>query len=280
MNICLLSFDVEDWFQVENLREAIPRTSWNRQELRVIENTHRLLEILERNNTKATFFVLGWIADKVPKLIKEIHRAGHEIASHGYEHELIYKQTPKAFQEDIHRSKRLLEDLTGEVVLGYRAPSFSITETAIEVLVEEGFVYDSSLFPSALHDRYGKMPLSPEQSSRGIINLRPYFFEILIPTLQFFGLRIPWGGGGYFRVLPYRVFRWGVRKILSKQGNYLFYLHPWEIDPEQPRIQNIRLMYRFRHYVNLQTTEAKLKRLLTDFRFFPIHHGLKELGYL
>ncbi|HDG98565.1 MAG TPA: DUF3473 domain-containing protein [Desulfobacterales bacterium] len=280
MNICLLSFDVEDWFQVENLREAIPRTSWNRQELRVIENTHRLLEILERNNTKATFFVLGWIADKVPKLIKEIHRAGHEIASHGYEHELIYKQTPKAFQEDIHRSKRLLEDLTGEVVLGYRAPSFSITETAIEVLVEEGFVYDSSLFPSALHDRYGKMPLSSEQGSRGIINLRPYFFEILIPTLQFFGLRVPWAGGGYFRVLPYRVFRWGVRKILSNQGNYLFYLHPWEIDPEQPRIQNIRLMYRFRHYVNLQTTEAKLKRLLTDFRFFPIQRGLKELGYL
>jgi len=280
MNVCLLSFDVEDWFQVENLREAIPRTSWNRYELRVVENTQRLLEILERHNTKATFFVLGWIADKVPKLIKEIHRAGHEIASHGYEHELIYKQPPKVFRADVHRSKSLLEDLTGEAVLGYRAPSFSITETAIDVLIEEGFVYDSSLFPFTLHDRYGKMPLSPEKNSQGIITLRPHFFEILIPTLQFFGMRVPWGGGGYFRVLPYKVFLWGVRKILSNQGNYLFYLHPWEIDPGQPRIQSIRPMYRFRHYVNLGSTEAKLKRLLTDFHFFPIQRGMKELGYL
>jgi len=280
MNIGLLSFDIEDWFQVENLRETIPRTSWDRYELRVVENTQRLLQILEHYNTKATFFVLGWIADKVPELVKKIHRAGHEIASHGYGHELIYKQSLKAFQEDIHRSKSLLEDLTGEAVLGYRAPSFSITEAAIDVLIEEGFVYDSSLFPSAFHDRYGKIPFSPKKSSRGIIKLRPCFFEILIPTLQLFGLRVPWGGGGYFRLLPYKVFYWGVRKILSKRGSYLFYLHPWEIDPGQPRIQNIGWIYKLRHYINLQTTEIKLSRLLNDFRFLPIQRGLKELGYL
>jgi polysaccharide deacetylase family protein (PEP-CTERM system associated) len=275
----MLSFDIEDWFQVENLREAIPRTSWDHYELRVIQNTHRLLELLELHNTKATFFILGWVANKAPKLIKEIYRAGHEIASHGYGHELIYKQTLKAFQDDIDRSKSLLEDLTGEAVLGYRAPSFSITERAIEVLVQEGFVYDSSFFPSAFHDRYGRISSLPNSSSKGIVEVRPSFFEILIPTLQVMGVRLPWGGGGYFRALPYKIFCKGIKKILSKQGTYLFYLHPWEIDPEQPRIRTIKRIYKLRHYVNLGVTTNKLNALLRDFQFIPIKEGLKKLGY-
>ena len=280
MNICLLSFDIEDWFQVENLRDVISRTAWDRYELRVVENTQRLLEILERHDTKATFFVLGWIADRVPQLVKEIHRAGHEIASHGYEHELIYKQSPKVFREDIHRSKSLLEDLTGEAVLGYRAPSFSITEHAIDILMEEGFRYDSSLFPSAYHDRYGKILSISQNEAKSVVPLRAGFYEVMISTLSFWGWQVPWGGGGYFRVLPYNIFRWGVDKILRKQGCYLFYLHPWEIDPKQPRIRGIKWNYRLRHYIGLNTAKAKLERLLSDFHFLPIRDGLAKLGCL
>ncbi|RLG35513.1 MAG: polysaccharide deacetylase family protein [Candidatus Alkanophagales archaeon] len=280
MNICLLSFDIEDWFQVENLRDVISRTAWDRYELRVVENTQRLLEILERHDTKATFFVLGWIADRVPQLVKEIHRAGHEIASHGYEHELIYKQPPEVFREDIHRSKSLLEDLTGEAVLGYRAPSFSITEYAIDILMEEGFRYDSSLFPSVYHDRYGKILSISQNEAKSVVRLRAGFYEVLISTLSFWGWQAPWGGGGYFRVLPYNIFRWGVDKILRKQGCYLFYLHPWEIDPQQPRIRGIKWNYRLRHYVGLNTAKVKLERLLSDFHFLPIRDGLAKLGCL
>jgi polysaccharide deacetylase family protein (PEP-CTERM system associated) len=276
----MLSFDVEDWFQVENLKEAIPRASWSSCKLRVVENTHRLLDLLELHDTKATFFILGWVAETVPNLVKEIHRAGHEIASHGYGHELIYNQTLEAFQEDVRRSKELLEDLVGEAVLGYRAPSFSITEQAIDILVEGGFRYDSSLFPSAFHDRYGEIPFVSQNEAGGVVQLRPGFHEVLISTVSFFGQRVPWGGGGYFRVLPYTVFRWGVKKILHRQGCYLFYLHPWEIDPQQPRVRGIKWTYMLRHYAGLNAAKTKLERLLSDFRFLPIRHGLAELGYL
>lgn len=280
MSVCMLSFDVEDWFQVENLREVFPRESWNYQRLRVVENTHRLLDVLERYGAKATFFVLGWIAEKVPGLVKDIYSAGHEIASHGFAHELIYNQTLEEFREDIHHSKRVLEDLVGTAVLGYRAPSFSITDEAIDVLVAEGFKYDSSLFPSFYHDRYGKLATLKAERHTSVIEVQTGFCEVLIPTLSLFGKKLPWGGGGYFRVIPYSIFRVGVKRLLAEVGSYLFYLHPWEIDPYQPRIKDVRLSFRFRHYAGLKGTLSKLERLIRDFRFISIKEGLEKLGYL
>jgi len=280
MNTCMLSFDVEDWFQVENLREVVPRESWNYQRLRVVENTHRLLDILNRHGVKATFFVLGWIAEKVPGLVKDIHSAGHEIASHGFAHELIYRQTLKQFKEDVHRSKEILEDLTGTPVIGYRAPSFSITDEAIDVLLAEGFKYDSSFFPSVFHDRYGKLFTVKVERYTGIAEPRPGFYEVLIPTLFLLGKKLPWGGGGYFRVIPYGIFRLGIKRLLAEVGSYLFYLHPWEIDPYQPRIKDIRISFRFRHYAGLKGTLFKLERLVRDFPFISIKEGLEKLGYL
>lgn len=277
-DLCMLSFDVEDWFHATNLKDMIGRDSWESKELRVKENTKKLLSILDKYNTKATFFILGWVAERVPNLVREIHLRGHEIACHGYEHELVYNLSVDGFREDIRRSKNILRDITGEKILGYRAPCFSITEWAIDVLKEEKFKYDSSFFPSMAHDRYGKLISANKTNS--VQEVRSGFFEVLIPTLDFMGIRLPWGGGAYFRLIPYIFYKRGVRIISEDGGVFVFYLHSWEIDPLQPHVHGIKLQYKIRHYGGLRKTENKLKQLLKDFRFGTIKSGLGKLGLL
>jgi polysaccharide deacetylase family protein (PEP-CTERM system associated) len=267
--ICLLSFDVEDWFQVENLKGAIDKKDWEKKESRVEKNTQKLLQILDEYNTKATFFILGWIAERVPELVKDIASKGHEIASHGYEHELLYEIGEKKFREDIRKSKEILKDITGKNPIGYRAPNFSITDWAIKILKEEGFVYDSSLFPVDFHDRYGRFVDLQVDSGKGIFEISENFYEITIPILKLGNRKIPWGGGGYFRILPYPIYKKGIKKILADSSSFFFYLHPWELDPAQPRIGKIKWHHKLRHYTGLASTEKKLRKLLTDFKFVP-----------
>jgi polysaccharide deacetylase family protein (PEP-CTERM system associated) len=259
-----ISFDVEDWFQVENLKEAISIDDWDQCDLRVVQNTRRILQLLNHQGTKATFFVLGWIAERCPSLVREIADLGHEIASHGYGHELVYKQTPKAFHNDISRSKAILESITGGEVLGYRAPSFSITpETpwALDILKDLGFAYDSSVFPTSFHDRYGF-----NGSSRFPFRLENGLIEMPLSTVRVGKVNVPVAGGGYFRLYPYQFFRSCCRSLNREGHSFIFYLHPWELDPGQPKIK-IRPSYRFRHYVNLHKTENRLRFLLKDFTF-------------
>jgi polysaccharide deacetylase family protein (PEP-CTERM system associated) len=269
----LMSVDVEDWFQVENLRGAIPRDSWSGRELRVERSTRRILDLLDGSDTKATFFVLGWIAEAVPGLVREIHSRGHEIACHGYGHQLLNELTPREFQADVGRCKAFLEDLTGSAVIGYRAPSFSITDWAIDSLVELGFRYDSSFFPSAAHDRYGRLRES-DVLDAPVFRVREGFDQVRLSCLKVGGRNLPWAGGGYFRLIPYGLFRRGVQRILRADQTYCFYIHPWEFDPDQPRIDGIRASHRFRHYNNLGKTEARFSRLVSDFRFSPIRSAL------
>ncbi len=265
-----LSFDIEDWFQVENLKSAISGGQWDSCDLRVVNNTRKILELLRRHQTRATFFILGWVAERCHELVREIASEGHEVASHGYGHDLVYTQTPEEFRRDIRRSKEILEGLTGTTVQGYRAPSFSITpETpwAIDVLAEEGFTYDSSVFPTSFHDRYGF-----NGSSRFPFRFENGLVEVPLSTVRFGGKNIPAAGGGYFRLFPYLLFRHLAQRINNEGRALVFYLHPWELDPGQPRIP-IRHDYRFRHYVNLRKTELRLDQLLGDFRF----GSMKEL---
>jgi polysaccharide deacetylase family protein (PEP-CTERM system associated) len=259
-----LSFDIEDWFQVENLKEAISRNDWESCDLRVVQNTRRILYLLDQYQTRATFFILGWVAEKCPTLVEEIAKAGHEIASHGYGHELIYKLTPEEFYKDILRSKEILESISGRPVCGYRAPSFSIvpeSKWALDILKDVGFLYDSSIFPTSFHNRYGFNGTSslPFCFDNGLV-------EMPLSTYRFFGANFPVGGGGYFRLLPY-FFSYLFLRGLNSQGKaIIFYLHPWELDSSQPRVK-IRFNYRLRHYINLEKTEFRLEKLLKDFKF-------------
>ena len=260
-----MSIDVEDWFQVENLRSVYPRSKWDEQELRVRVGTERALQILADGEARATFFVLGWIAERCPDLVRCIHAAGHEIASHGYNHDLVYDLGPDGFREDVTRSKQLLEDITGAEVVGYRAPNFSITRDSLwapEILAELGFLYDSSVYPMLYHDRYGldDYGLQPFDWPCGLR-------EVPMAVARYGKASLPVSGGGYFRLFPYRLTRAGLRRINQQNKRFTFYLHPWELDPDQPRENRVRASHRFRHYVNLSTTAKKLTRLVADFRF-------------
>lgn len=276
----LLSFDIEDWFQVENLKQAIKREGWDGQKLRVVRNTQKLLNILDNYGIKATFFVLGWVAEKVPQLILEIHKLGHEIASHGYAHELIYNLTQKEFRKDIIKSKKILEDIIEDNIIGYRAPSFSITSWAIDILKEEKYTYDSSIFPTIFHDRYSKSAYKYLKNRSGIIELSKGFFEVSLASLNIFKQRIPWAGAGYFRIIPYFLYKRGVKKIIKDRGYFLFYFHAWEIDPLQPKIQNIKFNHKIRHYAGLNKSEDKLKKYLEDFSFTSISEYLRAQKYI
>ena len=262
-----MSIDVEDYFHVSVFDGIVPRAQWARMESRVCTNTDRLLAIFAEYGVRSTFFILGWVAERHPELVRRIADAGHEIASHGYAHRLIYDQTPSAFRDDVRRAKRLLEDAGGRKVVGYRAPSYSITPRslwALDVLLEEGYQYDSSIFPIR-HDRYG-IPVS-ERKPYFIERSRGTLVEVPGSTTRVGPLNLPVAGGGYFRILPYWWTRWGIARVNEREGRpAIFYLHPWEIDPEQPRLQAGRLS-RFRHYRNLEDTEARLRQLLTDFKF-------------
>jgi len=272
-----MTVDVEDYFQVSAFDKVVHRSQWADLESRVVGNTERLLEIFQAHQVKATFFVLGWVGERFPSLVARIAGLGHEVASHGYAHKLIYDQTPDDFRDDVRRSKDLLETAAGCAVTGYRAPSFSITDRslwALDVLVEEGFTYDASIFPIR-HDRYGipDSPRHPHVLKRATGSL----VEAPGSTVRIGGLNVPVGGGGYFRILPYAWTRWGIRHLnRAEQRAAIFYLHPWEIDPGQPKFQASRLS-RFRHYRNLDQTESRLRRLLGEFRFGPLCDAVSGL---
>ena len=263
-----MSIDVEDWFQVENLRRVIGRDTWNGRQLRVERNMDRMLDLMAEKGVRSTCFVLGWIAERCPALIKRIAAEGHEIASHGYSHEMLDVLTPAQFRADVERSKNLLEELTGAQVVGYRAPAFSIKDWAVPVLQELGFLYDSSAFPTLAHDRYGR--LTGVDSARTIFELRRGFYEVCVSCLRVAARGVPWGGGGYFRLLPYPIFRSGIRQILRSGQPYVFYIHPWEIDSGQPRVAGLACTSQFRHYVRLDTCERRFAALLGDFRWATV----------
>jgi hypothetical protein len=401
----LLTFDIEDWFQVENLRQACPISSWDSYELRVERSTHRLLDLLDQargqikdrgqrsevrgqrnsqpnnalnsqpdnpsnpsnpakdrgqrsevrgqlnpsnsqpNNAlnsqpdnpsnpreplRATFFVLGWIAERLPHLVREIHSRGHEVASHGYGHKLCTESSAAELRADLLSSRKLLEDITGERIYGYRAPNFSVSDDILKLIEESGYLYDSSYNSFAANPRYGKVSLNGGPRHGIAYKISDSFYEIPISNLRLSGYRViellrstqvpnnpsnpsnteervqgadpnayrrearpnnpsnpsnpsnteervqgadpnayrvilPWGGGGYFRLIPTSIFNRGVASILKRDGAYVLYLHPWEVDPDQPRVENLPLTYKFRHYVNLSKTEDKLKRLIEEF---------------
>jgi polysaccharide deacetylase family protein (PEP-CTERM system associated) len=263
-----MSVDVEDWFHTENMKGALRREAWDTCELRVERNTMRLLEILHAKNAQATFFVLGWVAERCPQLVRSISAAGHEIASHGYGHELVYSLRPSEFRADILRSKGLLEDLTGKRVWGYRAPCFSITEWAVPILREAGFRYDSSMVPTVAHDRYGR--LDGVDLAKPIVLLRDGLYEVCVSCLRLGAWGIPWGGGGYFRFVPLALWLRGVHAILRSGRPYVFYIHPWEIDPGQPRVPGMTRTNDFRQRVNLHRCEERFAALVSAFQCVPV----------
>lgn len=276
-----LTVDVEDYFHVAALAPSIPRDSWTSRESRVVGNTHRLLSLFEQFNVRGTFFVLGWVAERYPDLVRDIAADGHEIACHGFSHRLVYEQSPDEFYEETLRSKSLLEDITGSRVLGYRAASYSIVREslwALDILADLGFVYDSSIFP-VHHDRYG-IPDAERAPHRMSTPNGKSIVEWPLATATILGFRLPVAGGGYFRLLPYWLSRWGLRSINRRECRpFIFYLHPWEIDPAQPRVSATRLS-RFRHYTNLGKCEERLRRLLGEFRFGTAREGLVQLSLL
>jgi polysaccharide deacetylase family protein (PEP-CTERM system associated) len=273
--------DVEDYFQVAALAPAIERASWSQRESRVERNTGVLLDLLAERGIHGTFFVLGWIAERHPLLVKRIAAAGHEIACHGFSHQLVYEQTPEDFREETARSKDMLEQLSGAPVMGYRAASFSITRRslwALDLLIDLGFKYDSSIFPIR-HDRYGIPGADPRPAALTAPSGRT-LVEFPMSAASYLGLKIPVSGGGYFRLLPYFLTRTGLRQINGRFGRpFAFYLHPWEIDPDQPRVR-VGWLSRFRHYTNLDRCEARLRRLLHEFRFGTMREALQAVGLL
>ena len=272
----MLSFDVEEHFQVEAFWSVVKGHEWDQLVSRVECNTRKIADLLSEHSTKATFFVLGWVAERHPDLVKDLAQQGHEIASHGYGHELVHKQTPAQFREDVRRSKQILEDLIGAPVMGYRAPGFSITsqtEWAISVLIEEGYRYDSSIYnrfrstQGSRVTRAGTYQLKTEAGS---------IWEVSPSTMNACGLQFPVAGGGYFRLFPYATSKMFL-KHLEKQGSQLvIYLHPWELDPQQPRMDG-PVLSRVRHYLNLGKTEQRLGRLLKDFSFAPINEVIRPI---
>ena len=262
----IISIDVEDWFQVENLREQIPPSTWRQQEYRVERNTEILLDILSQCRVKATFFVLGWIAKKSKNLIRLIHSEGHEIASHGYGHILNSQLYNNKILNDLKLSKNILEDILGIRIIGYRAPSFSIDDNILELIAKADYLYDSSLNTFSLHGRYGSLPLYDYDKPFDFIKTNyGTIMEIPVSNMKLNKYFVPWSGGGYFRIIPFPIFCRGVDLILKKTGVYSMYLHPWEIDDEQPRLRNLRLHYRLRHYINLKNTKSKLYSFLYRF---------------
>lgn len=271
-----LSFDVEEHFQVAAFWSPTRRRQWDNYESRVEGNVEKILSLLSCHGIRATFFVLGWVAQKHRSLVKVIASQGHEIASHGFGHEMITSQTPSLFREDIRNSKDILEDIISGQIHGYRAPSFTITpetQWALPILVEEGYVYDSSIFPIQ-HDRYGMPGANPWchllETSAGSL------WEVPPSTMKVGSIRVPVAGGGYFRLYPYGLLRSMLMRTASEGHPLVMYLHPWELDPDQPRMEG-SLVSKFRHYLNLGKTEARLRQLVTDFRFTSIRGAFKAV---
>ena len=292
----LLTIDVEDWFQVENFRQIINPSSWPSFESRVERNTYRLLELFSeihapsantiadpQNNDfncltpkaishkpgiHATFFILGWVAERMPRLVREIHSLGHEVASRGFNHELAVQCQLEVLKNDLIDSKKLLEDIIGGPVYGYRAPSFSINENILRLIEETGFMYDSSYNSFSANSRYGKVDLSGSENVGIAKKISSGFYELPISNIEWAGLVLPAGGGGYFRLYPLCLFALGVRMMLRKKNAYVFYLHPWEIDDEQPRVREASGLSRFRHYVNIDETLGKFSEFIKRFKYY------------
>jgi polysaccharide deacetylase family protein (PEP-CTERM system associated) len=260
-----MSVDVEDWFCVHNLSRLIPYADWDKCESRVERSTTRLLDLFGKHRVEATFFVLGWVADRFPDLVREIERRGHEVATHGYSHQLLTFMQPEEFRADLQRSLVALARTTTQEVRGFRAPSFSLTKKtlwAVDILRESGIQYDSSVFPVTFHPDYGiaDADLRPYRLAEGLTELPMGVAEVL-------GRRVPCSGGGYFRLYPYAVTRALMRRCNQQGRPVMFYLHPWEADPDQPRVAGLSWSKRFRHYNNLDRTEERLEWLLNDFAF-------------
>jgi len=290
----LLTFDVEDWFQVENLRPWIPFSSWDSYELRVERNTYLLLDLLDTINLKtnndnpknineskpkATFFVLGWIVKHLPNLVREMDKRGHEVASHGFNHNLCYSQSYAELKKDLINSKKMIEDIIGKPVFGYRAPSFSISDSVLKTIQSCGYQYDSSFNTFDRHGRYGHIEISNYSVKGSIYKVNNDFFEVPLSNLSFHGKVIPWAGGGYFRLLPFFIFKEGVKYILRSEDTYIFYAHPWEFDPHQPIVKQATRINKFKHYMNLSKTAARLGSFLNYFsncRFLTCHVHINE----
>ena len=260
-----MTVDVEDYFQVSAFEDVIAKDSWDSQQLRVGKNTHRLLDLFAEHNVKSTFFTLGWVAKRCPDVIKRIVNEGHELASHGLEHQRATTMSRSQFDKDVYESKAILEDVSGSAVKGYRAPSFSVNDTntwVYEVLAEQGFVYSSSTYP-IVHDLYGvpDWPRFKHQRDEGII-------EIPIPTIRKKEANVGIGGGGFYRLYPYWLSKKRIMAFMENEtAPYSFYFHPWEIDPEQPYVNNANWRSKFRHYINLSRMESKIEMLLKDFNW-------------
>jgi polysaccharide deacetylase family protein (PEP-CTERM system associated) len=271
-----LTVDVEDYFQVAAFDGCVSPADWEQFPQRAAENTRRLLDLFDQHGAKATFFVLGWIAERNPDLVREIDARGHEVASHGYCHAKADTMTAEAFYQDVLKAKLLLESIIHKPVIGYRAPSFSIgkqNEWAFAKLKEAGYHYSSSTYP-VVHDHYGTpdWPQAPYVRSEGI-------WEIPMPVLNRWGMQVPIAGGGYFRLLPYWLSRYFIRSFVSQAAHsYMFYFHPWEIDASQPRIEAAPARSKFRHYVNLQRMEGKIAALLADFTWRPLRDVYPKVG--
>ena len=270
-----ISIDLEDWFCVHNLSGVIKPSDWDNCELRVQQSTERLLALFDKHNTRATFFVLGWVAERLPELIRKIEAAGHEIASHGYNHLLLTEITPEEFEADIAKALEALDKCgVKSRPIGFRAPSFTVVEKtkpwALPILEKYNFKYDSSVFPIGFHPDYGvaDAPLVPYK-------ITDKLYEFPMSVLELYGRRFPFCGGGYFRLFPYSYTRFCMSKVNKQGRSVVFYLHPWELDPEQPRIKNLSATQKFRHYRNLDQTERRLSRLLDDFEFTTVREVLQ-----
>jgi polysaccharide deacetylase family protein (PEP-CTERM system associated) len=270
----VMSVDVEDWFCVHNLSRLIPYADWDRCESRVERNTIRLLDLFGRYGVEGTFFVLGWIADRFPDLVREIERRGHEVASHGYSHRLLTFMQPEEFRADLLRSLAVLGPITSQEVRGFRAPSFSLTRRtlwAVDIMRECGVRYDSSIFPIGFHPDYGigDAELRPHQLAEGLT-------ELPMGVTEVWGRRVPCCGGGYFRLFPYALTRALIRRCNRQGRPVMFYLHPWELDPDQPTVTGLPWSKRFRHYNNLDRTEDRLERLLAEVTFTSARRLIAE----
>lgn len=277
-----MTIDVEDWFHVAAFFNNISRDDWPTLPYRAEKNTDRILQMLADRQGKATFFVLGWVAQRSPGLIRRIHSAGHEIACHGMSHEFVYRQDPEVFRRETREAKQLLEDATGAEVTGYRASTYSITQSALwalDILVEEGFDYDSSIFP-VRHPQYG---IPGAQRAPGVLKTLKgrSIVEFPLTTARLGPIELPVAGGGYFRILPYWLTSAGLRSVNEREKRpFIFYFHPWEIDPGQPRVTGASLSSRLRHYTNLKLCESRLEKLLQDFQFTSARDVLEKQGLL
>jgi polysaccharide deacetylase family protein (PEP-CTERM system associated) len=271
-----VTVDVEDYFHVSAFEPYIDRDKWSDCECRIERNMNRILQLFDAADVKGTFFVLGWVAEQYPSLLRQVADLGHEIASHGYSHIQVRAQDESGFRQDVDRTKKMLEDITGLRVFGYRAASFSIADTndwAHDVLAGTGHVYSSSLYPIR-HDRYGRREASRFPHPMGNSGL----VELPVTTVEIGGVRLPCGGGGYFRLFPYAWSKWAIQRVNHRDGkSAIFYFHPWELDPGQPRIEGLDWLSKFRHYVNLGHVEGKLTRLLRDFQWTTVRRAFSDV---